>query len=166
MPSRRSVAAAALGALLLFPGGLAAQSFELSIPSISIDVPGAFDAPDFSTGAEADAQFNESDFDFVSRLAEEAASGISEALVTTAAGIAEDLEEIGDALTDQGEELAGGISEALIATAAGLLARLEEIAAQGLDPEEVDSVVDELASIVVLCLSGGSCEPPDPPPEP
>lgn len=138
MPSRRSIAAAALGAMLLFPGGLAAQSFDVAVPdfdvpvpSISIDISGVPDASDFSTGADTAAQFNESDFDFVSRIAEEATSGISEALVTTAAG---------------------------------LLTRLEELFALGLDPEEIDSVVDELAAIVVLCADGGTCEPPDDPP--
>lgn len=141
MPSRRSIAATALGAMLLFPGGLAAQSFDVSVPafdvpvpSIGIDISSVADASDFSTGADTVAQHNESDFDFVSRLAEEAASGISEALVTTAAGIAGGLEEMADALTEFGEDIA--------------------------------NTMDELAAILVLCLSGGICAPPDPAPEP
>ena len=135
MRSRRSIAVT-LGAMLLFPGGLAAQSlpaFDIPVPSISIDLSGLPDAPAFSSGADTAVQFNESDFDFVSRIAEEATSGISESVVNTLAAVQ---------------------------------ARLEEFAAQGLDPEEIDSVVDDLQGIVVLCVSGGTCEPPDPPPEP
>lgn len=140
MPSRGSIAATALGAMLLFPGGLAAESFDVSVPafdvpvpSISIDISGVPDASDFSTGVDTAAQFDESDFDFISRIAESGASGISEAFVTTAAAV---------------------------------LFRLEEIAVQGLDPEDVESTIDELAGIVILCVDGGSCAPPDPPPEP
>ncbi len=141
MPKRRSIAATALGALLLFPGGLAAQSFEVSVPafdvpvpSISIDISDVPDGSDFSIGEDTSAQFNESDFNFVSRVVEEATSGISEALVTTAAAITEGLEEIADALRDVGEDIA--------------------------------STMDDLAAIVVLCVDGGTCAPPDPPPEP
>lgn len=138
MPSRRSISATALAAMLLFPGGLAAQSIEISlpgidVPTISIDISGVPDAADISAGAETAVQFNESDFDFVSRIAEEA--------------------------TD-------GISENVDATLAAFAGRVEEFIQGGLDPEEIDSVVDELAAIVVLCVSGDSCVPPDPPPEP
>ena len=138
MPSRRSIAATALAAMLLFPGGLAAQSIEISfpgidVPAISIDISGVPDAADISAGVEAAAQYNESDFDFVSRIAEEATDGISENVDAALAAVAD---------------------------------RLEEFVQGGLDPEEIDSVVDELASIVVLCTSGDSCVPPDPPPPP
>ncbi len=144
MPNRRSIAAATLGAMLLFPGGLAAQSFDFSVPdfdipvpSISFDFSGVSDVSDFSNGADTTAQFNESDFDFVSRAVEEATSGISEALITTAAGIAEGLEEVAGALSDLGED--------------------------------IESTMDDLANIVILCAEGGSCTPPEPPaptPEP
>ena len=147
MPNRRSIAATALGALLLFPGGLAAQSpgglaaqsieisipaFDVPVPSIGFDTSGVPDVSGFSFGEGGTAQHNESDFDFISRAVEEATSGISEALITTAAGIAEGLEEVAEALRDVGDGIA--------------------------------STMDDLAAIVVLCVDGGTCAPPDPPP--
>lgn len=134
MPRHLSVAAAALGALMVFPGVLSAQSIDVSIPEISIEVPGAFDAPDVSSGPDAGVSHNESDLDFVARAVEEATSGISEAIITTAAGIAEGLEELADDLKAVGEDIA--------------------------------STMDELASVIVLCVDGGTCAPPDPPPPP
>ncbi len=142
MPSRRLITTAALGAMLLFPGALSAQSIDVSLPGFDIDLPGiSIDvdipgAPDVSAdaGGGTAAQFNESDFDFVSRIADETASGISEALITTAAGVVETLE--------------------------GLIALVP-------DPDEIESTMDDLANIVILCTTGGTCEPPaDPPPEP
>ena len=57
---------------------------------------------------------------------------------------------------------AGGISEALIATVADIVEEaLGDLADSGLTPEEIDSVVDDLQGIIVLCLDGGTCEPPD-----
>lgn len=111
MPRRISTAVAALGVLMVFPGVLSAQSIDVSIPEISIEVPGAFDAPDVSTGPDAGVSHNESDFDFVARAVEEATSGISEALVTTAAGITEGLEEMADALKAVGEEIESTMPE-------------------------------------------------------
>jgi hypothetical protein len=134
MPRRHSVAAAALGVLMFFPGVLSAQSIDVSIPDISVNVPGAFDAPDATIGSDVSVSHNESDFDFVSRAVEEATGGISEALTTTAAGIAEGLEEMADAL-----KVVGG---------------------------DIASTMDELASVIVLCVDGGTCGPPDPPPPP
>lgn len=149
MPNRRLIAATALAALLLFPGGLAAQSpgglaaqsieisvpaFDVPVPSIGFDASGVADVSGASFGEGGAAQYNESDFDFVSRAVEEATSGISEALITTAAGIAEGLEEVAEALRDVGEGIA--------------------------------STMDDLAAIVILCVDGGTCAPPDPPPEP
>lgn len=141
MPSRRSIATTALGALLLFPGGLAAQSieisipaFDVSVPSISVDTSGVADVLDLSAGGGTTAQFNESDLDFIARSVEEATSGISEVIVATTAGIAEELEKMANAVRAAGEEIA--------------------------------STMDELASIVVLCVEGGSCAPPDPPQPP
>lgn len=141
MPNRRSIAATALGAMLVFPGGLAAQSIDVSVPaidvsvpSISIDISGVPEASDFSIDTDTTVQHNESDFDFVARSIEEAGSAISESLATTAAVIAEGIEEMADALTELGEDIA--------------------------------SAMDDLAAIVVLCVDGGTCAPPDPPPQP
>lgn len=111
MPRHLSVAAAALGSLMLLPGVLSAQSIDVSIPEISIDVPGAFDAPDVSSGPDAGVSHNESDLDFVARAVEEATSGISEAIITTAAGINEGLEEMADALKVVGEEIESTMPE-------------------------------------------------------
>lgn len=152
MLSRRSITTTVLCAMLLIPGGLAAQSIEISlpgidVPTISVDISGVPDAADISAGVEAAVQYNESDFDFVSRAAEEAARGISEALVTTAGGIVEELDKI--------EDLSANEAEALVTTVVGILRGMGEA---------IESVMDELASIVVLCTSGDSCVPPDPPP--
>ena len=56
---------------------------------------------------------------------------------------------------------ASGISEALITTAGILEEALEELLDSGLTPEEIKSVVNELQGIVILCLDGGTCEPPE-----
>jgi len=152
MLSRRSITTTVLCAMLLIPGGLAAQSIEISlpgidVPTISVDISGVPDAADISAGVDAAVQYNESDFDFVSRAAEEAARGISEALVTTAGGIVEELDKI--------EDLSANEAGALVTTVVGILRGMGEA---------IESVMDELASIVVLCTSGDSCVPPDPPP--
>ncbi len=142
----RSLAAAAVGALLLFPGVSAAQSFEAAFEAAVAEA-GFPDLPDFSSAA-ADAGFGDIEAQRATLLASfEEEVGEAERMLEEALDAAErTLEETLDEAARHFEELL-----------AELLAQRDELAAT--EPGPGDFVLENKPGGVINCTNG-VCETP------
>ena len=141
MPSRLSFAAAAVGALLLFPGLSAAQSVDAAFEAafeVAVAEAGFPDLPDFSSAA-ADAGFGD---------IEEQRDALLAALE----------EEIGEAerVLDEALDDAQTNFEKVLAE---LLARRDELAAT--EPGPGDFVLENKPGGVIDCTNGVCVSPAD-----